>query len=219
MKDELENSLINSIGKENLENIAIDYGEIALDSLITNNTLKDIPVINTVIAIAKTGLSVRDSILMKKILLFLFETKSMGYKEKKEFMASVNYESKYRTRVGEQLMIFLDKVDDFEKPRIIGRLFKNLVNKNISYDLFLRLCSITIRSFTPDFKELARFSAGKEIETYSIENLTNQGLLSVDIENKEKKKLTFKGIEEKSNPNLKYKMNQLSELFLKYGLS
>lgn len=214
----VEKSLIESIGNDTVKSFTKDFGELLIDSMIIDDSLKSIPVISTIFNLGKAGLNLRDHILMKKIVQFLFETDSLGYKEKKEFIESVNYNSKYRARVGEQLLLFLDRIDDLEKPIIIGKLFKNCVNKNISYDTFLRLSSIVIRVFTPDIISLNEYNSGKNISKVALENLTNQGLLSLDLKSEHKQALSFKGIENKDHNSLSYELNELSYLLIKFGL-
>jgi len=218
MKDQIGNSLIESIGNDTLKSITKDYGELILDSLTSDETIKSIPIISTLQNLRKAGINLRDNILLKKILQFLSETESLGYREKKEFEDNVNHNSKYRTKVGEQLIIYLEKIDDFEKPIIIGKLFKNVVSNNIDYDTFLRLSSIVVRSFSPDLIALKEHSENTLISNMAKENLSNQGLLSPYIESKDEKVLSFDGIKDSNKNSIIYKLNDLSHMLINFGL-
>ena len=52
----------------------------------------------------------------------------------------------------------------------------------------------------------------------ALENLANQGLLSLNIKSEKQQSLTFSGIEQKSQNFLDYELNELSKMLIRYGL-
>ena len=51
---------------------------MGIDAVLSEGPLKDIPVVNTVVALGKLGISINDRLLIKKLLAFLshFQTVS-----------------------------------------------------------------------------------------------------------------------------------------------
>jgi len=218
MRKNINDTIFESIGNKNVQGLVKDYGELALDQVLSDEAVKKIPVIGTLINITQLGYTIKDHIFTKKVLKFLFELESIGYTEKKEFIDEVNYNPKFRTKVGEHLVLILERIDDLEKPAILGRLFKSTLNKQIPYETFLRLSSILIRSFSPDLIALKDFSNTGKISKIAKENLANQGLLSVEIIQGKKSVETILGVEQTDVNELEYRTNSLSELLIKYGL-
>ena len=66
-----EASIKESILSEQAVSLASEYSEIALDSILQDGILKDIPVINTIIGISKASIAIRDRLLIKKLFNFL----------------------------------------------------------------------------------------------------------------------------------------------------
>jgi len=217
--NELNHTIIDSIGKENLGEYTKDILEIGVDSIMTDSILKDIPAIGTLINLSKVGVSIRDGILAKKIIRFLDEVDNIGYFERKEFIENISYDKKYRVRVGESLIMLLEKMDDLEKPHIMGRLFNCTIKKQIDYEMFLRLSSIVVRSFSPDLIALQSFAKGRSISEIAKENLSNQGLLSAAIKKGSEVESTILGLKEKETNKLDYQMNSLGALLIKFGFN
>lgn len=215
--DDLNESILDSIGKENLGEYTKDIIELGVDSVLKDGILKDLPAIGTLINISKLGVSIRDGILGKKILRFLEQVDNIGYYERKEFIEDISFDRKFRIRVGESLILLLEKMDDLEKPSIMGRLFNSNIKKEIDYEMFLRLSSIVVRSFSPDLVALKDYSTGINISSIAMENLANQGLLTVTIQKRNEAEKTILGIQDKEINTLEYKMNKLGELLIKYG--
>ncbi len=53
-----ETSLIGTIGKSDSINLAIDSGEVLLDQLLNDGPVKDIPIIGSVVKVAKAGIDI-----------------------------------------------------------------------------------------------------------------------------------------------------------------
>ncbi|MEQ8551927.1 MAG: hypothetical protein RIC06_00400 [Cyclobacteriaceae bacterium] len=59
---DLSNALGKTLRQDNLTNLGVGIGEVLTDSFLDDGTLKEIPILGTLIGIAKTGLSLRDCI-------------------------------------------------------------------------------------------------------------------------------------------------------------
>ena len=180
---EIEQSLDKTIDSSNLEGLTTDFAEIALDSVMEDGILKEIPVFGTIFKVAKLGVNVNDFLLYKKVFKFLFQIKDISLDKRQQFYENIKETEDYNKNVGEAVLLLLDKLDDMEKPAIIGKLFAETLNGNLDYKTFLRLSYIVERMFAPDIQELRKVKNGQPVELDTKSNLYNLGLMSRQILN------------------------------------
>ncbi|WP_180904020.1 hypothetical protein, partial [Flavobacterium chungangense] len=72
--------------------LATDYSEIYIDDLIQNETLKEIPIIKTVVGVIKTGISINKFFFAKKLLSFIreFNSGQIDAEKKDKFQKKIN---------------------------------------------------------------------------------------------------------------------------------
>ncbi|MEC5156542.1 hypothetical protein [Chryseobacterium sp. MP_3.2] len=56
----------------------------------------------------------------------------------------------YNHKVGEKISEIVNRIDSDGKPQVFGRLFRNLIHKNLSYRDFLKLTNIVEKTFYYD---------------------------------------------------------------------
>lgn len=133
--------------------------------------------------------SISDKILGEKLLHFLKELEGI---DDALLMKEINYiddSQKYKQNIGRKLLEIISQIDSEEKPQIIGKLFKNILTKNISYDEFLRLSFLVRNIFISDLlvlKEAKYFQTIKyrlkPLYAYQIpKNLISQDLFSYGL--------------------------------------
>lgn len=139
---QLGNSFENSLASDTAIDIASEYGEIALDSVITDSgVLKEIPIIKTIIAVAKLGSSVKEAYFIKKLLKFLFKLKEVSIEEKEKFLNSFKDE-KNKKKVLEQILILIDRHDDVLKSEFLANLFAAYIRGEIDNITFFKLSNV-----------------------------------------------------------------------------
>lgn len=222
MEKDLVNSLDVSIRKSDLSNLVKIGSEIALDNVLKDGLLKDIPVFNTLVQVYNATNQIREEIFTKKVYRFLFEINDITIEKRREFIKRLERDKVYKRKVGETLVILLDRLDNMEKPIIIGKLFKACIEEKISYKMFLRLSSIVDKSFLPDLKVIADNYPNSYLTNFlrdiQIENLYNLGILKLNITNK--KKIDSKtGLRTKNTEKLKYSINEFGHKLIKIGLN
>ena len=155
----------NEIGKalvsNNLDN-ALDYAEIGLDAFVSDDILKEIPIVKTVVGVVKSGLKVKEIFFTKKILTFLKEFHSG--KLPKEKLSKFQYEfdnnEKYREKVLQEIMVFNDTFLQIEKSKVFANLFAAHLNDAFGWDDFINLsyCLNQLNMFgVPLFDDMAEF--------------------------------------------------------------
>ena len=194
--------------KTDLSGVSADYLELGLDSILDDGLLKDIPVVNSIISLYKTGVNLRERFLIKKLLVFLTSLSDTAIEDRIEFIRKHEKES---AKIGEELIILLDRLDHVNKPEYVAKLFKHYLNEEISLIIYRRLCQIIDKCFIEDLKFLKE-NEGSEIVT-GIEalGLANNGLAV---------RASFDGgtfDEVNYNPRTDYRINELGKLLIKYA--
>lgn len=138
-----------SILSSEAANLAQDYSEIALDSILKDGVLKDLPIIGTVLGLYKMGYSIKERHTIKKILTFLNCMNDISGDEKEKFVERLNDEDK-NGELFEKLLITLDRLDETIKAEMIGNLFRMYIMDVFDRQMFLRCSNIVERAFVSD---------------------------------------------------------------------
>lgn len=209
----IETALINEVTGDNLKELALDGAEIALDSFLNEEVLKEIPFFSILYKGFKVAFGIREGIFAKKIFKFLTELKDIPQEKRKEFIKKLEANHEYQHKVGEKLLIIIEQLDDIDKPTIIGKLLKAAINENITYEEFLRLSSIIQKAFLPD---LLKLKNRKGINSITQEHFNSLGIMSLKLERDE---ITLRFSSDKELlPIMKYELNRLGDKLIEFGL-
>lgn len=120
---------------------ALDYAEIGLDAFVSDEILKEIPIVKTVVGVVKSGLKVKEIFFTKKILTFLKEFHSGKLPKDKfdKFQEEFTSDEKYRAKVMEQIMVFNDTFLQIEKSKVFANLFAAHLNEAYGWNDFINL--------------------------------------------------------------------------------
>jgi hypothetical protein len=174
--DTLDSSLIS----DELINITSELTEVGIDSFFQEGILKDVPIIGTLVSLTKIGANIKDKLFLKKMLRFLYQLKEISSEKRKIFIEKINNEKKFKTKVGETLILLINKVNDYTKADFLGMLFAAAVQGDIDYKIFLKLANIVDQSHLPDLDNLLPIYQGNnnEVEDVDKDILYNLGLLA-----------------------------------------
>lgn len=175
MNDTFDNSIISN----ELINITSELTEVGLDSLLEEGVLKDLPIVGTLVGLTKIGLTIKDKLFLKKIIHFLHQLKDISSEKRQAFVDKINEDNKYKTKVGETVILIIDKLNDYSKADYLGKLFTAAIAGKIDYDTFLKLANIIDKSYIPDLNNLICLYQGKikEVDDTDKDILYNLGLL------------------------------------------
>ncbi|QEC78967.1 hypothetical protein [Mucilaginibacter ginsenosidivorax] len=131
--------------------LGMDYSEIFIDDLIDNPALKEIPLVKSVVGVIKGGIAVNQFFFAKKLLTFIqtFNSGQLDPEKKRKFQDRINTDDKYRKRVCEQVMIFVDRFIEINKAKISANVFKAYVEEKIAYEQLISL-NIGLENLHPD---------------------------------------------------------------------
>jgi hypothetical protein len=121
--------------------LAVDYSEIFIDDLMDNPALKEIPLVKSVVGVVKGGIAVNQFFFAKKLLTFIqtFNSGQIDPEKKSKFQERINKDDRYRKKVCEQIMVFIDRFIEINKAKISANLFKAYVEEKITYEQLISL--------------------------------------------------------------------------------
>ena len=154
MDDSRDLSILETLKNSDLNSVSEDFAEIAIDSLLKDGFLKDIPVINTILSIYKTGISVKDLLFMRKILYFLNGMNEISLEDRMKMLGKLEKDNK---RFGEMIILCLERMDDMEKPRLFAKAFSLLAKGSINTKDFFALKNVIENVNLSDIEEIVKF--------------------------------------------------------------
>ena len=173
----LSESMELTMDKGNLSVLG-DLGEVAIDAVMNDGILRDVPILSAVVGVGKCIRNVSDVLFAKKLIVFLYGLKDADAKQREDAIAKWESDSKYRIRVGETLLNMVHRCDDTQKARWLSQLFCDLVLKRGWGDMFMRAEKVLSSLSVVDvYAFLAQpIDKYKELSIDETEWYTNSGL-------------------------------------------
>jgi hypothetical protein len=177
----LSSSLVDTIATEGGVDLLAGLGEVTFDAMINQGLLRDVPVIGSLVQLVKLGFGVREYVFIRKLQKFATALKDVDGNQRDHFGERIERDKEFRTRVGENLILVIDRLDDMGKPELVGKAFAALMKDEIPYDTFVRISTTIDRVFLPDLIEFSRYGHSLEITKDWAQNLAAHGLLSTKV--------------------------------------
>jgi hypothetical protein len=135
-------------------------GDTALDVAIESGSFNQIPIVGLVFGMAKSGRDLRERYLLRKLARFLYSSAALSTEERNHF--SLGFESEAEQEdFGARLLILVERADDLEKPKILGRLLVAHARGAFSRNSLLRMSLMVDRSLMDDLELLKTFREGR----------------------------------------------------------
>jgi uncharacterized protein (UPF0335 family) len=136
----------------------VAFNEIipSLDHLFHNPILQLLPIIKDVYNLALLIKSISDRIFIEKLSRFLFEIDKLSSDQKEKFLETYGEDTKSLQRIGEILILLIDKLDDMEKTEMAGKAFCSFVRGEISFEHFQRIGMVLNNTLLCDLKSFCR---------------------------------------------------------------
>jgi hypothetical protein len=145
--------LINSI-KGDLGEVGVDLTEVAIDALLDEGVIRDVPIVGSLKALFSAAVNIKDYFYLKKVLIFLSELKESSKEEREDFVTHNFASDSQVNAVGEKLLLLLERSDDIEKARIYGKIIRHSILNNITRDRAFRLCYMVDKVYLKDVSVL-----------------------------------------------------------------
>lgn len=137
--DGLGGSLIDSILNSRAVACAATITDVALDKLTTVAVLSEIPVLDLAYKVYGGITMIRNDLFLKKLIYFLSGCDKKDFQEKTELEQRLEMDLAFRNKVGEDLLLLLERQDHFEKAPLLGKVFAARLREEINEDIFFRL--------------------------------------------------------------------------------
>jgi hypothetical protein len=191
-----------AVSAPGLDDLLSDYAELGLDQLIDADTVSDIPIVRSVVAVVRMGIGIRNRLFARKLLDFLTGFRGISEWERHDMVSRLEADPAYGRRVGEHLTELLDRIESHKKPKMLARVFRAYADKTIDGTMLQRLCVVIERvpSFEiPAFRSYCETAPEKRsTPIVTLQNLQAAGLFTVD---------SYAG-------GLGYNLNEVGEQFL-----
>lgn len=102
-----------------LKEISLDLIENVLDNNISNEVLREIPILKSLVAVRNFYTSYSDRIFIKKAMNVLLELGDISWDERLELTSDLNDGD---SRGAEKILLVIDKLETIKKCKIFGRL-------------------------------------------------------------------------------------------------
>ena len=179
-------ALVRTLASHELGNIVFDSAEVALDSVLTEGVLSELPIVGTVVNLAKAGQSVAEELFLRKLLRFLLELRSVPVEDRAKLLAKYPDGTKGQRDLGENLLLTLERLDSVQKPALLARFFAAYIREQIDYLTFSRLAQALERfnlALTPHLSWFYTHVGPPMETTEDIQHeLSLAGLLTASLE-------------------------------------
>lgn len=206
-----EMSLIETIGKSNLSDLALDTTEALLDQLLQGGLLRDIPFVGSLVNLTKAGVDISNYLFLRKTARFLYYLKDVPEEERRRFIVQLGVDEKFKKRVGENLFLLLHRLDDMQKPELLGRVFKAYMEGKIDNLTFQKLSAAVDRIRIYNVPYLLEFYSKppdpKEEDDEALQDLAFCGLVTAPV------------VEGLVLGRVGYTSNNLGQLFIEIALN
>lgn len=158
----------NNLDLNILKDTTLDYSEILLDSFLKDGVFKEVPVVKTIVALGKTGLGIRDYLLANKLCAFMKNIQDIPQEKIDKFISKIDNPKKI-IEIGMKIIQLLDKLDETKKAELVGKLYKLLINKEITISEYFRVCHLIDKCFYNDILKLNYFKTNESITSHNLE--------------------------------------------------
>lgn len=180
---ELGTAVVETLSSSEVQDLMKEYAEIGLDTALSEGLLKDIPLVGTIVGLAKVGISVSDRILIRKIIKFLGPLSDLSDKRRQEMVQKLEADTAYGRKVGEHLIEILDRLEAHCKPQMIALAFKAYAKGEIDATMLHRLNYAIDRIPSYEINKVRRIHEMSDEERLEANMATLQALLNAGLVN------------------------------------
>lgn len=211
----------NSLLETPIVDIVAEYAELSIDSLLSNDTLKEFPIVKTFIGLGNIAYNMHTRNMLKQTITFIneFNKGIIDPNKKERYRKKLQANPRKSEEELGRVLILLDRNIDKMKSVFEAKFFRAYINEIISWNEFCELCDITDRLFISDIAilQVAYGNNGIKIKsgiTYQHDRLSSVGLL----ENKIRYYGGVEFVDFNDERNQTYmKLSNIGELFCRLG--
>ena len=156
-KENLVGSLEDSL-TENMFDTVGDLAEVGLDAVMDDGVLKEIPLLSTVAGIYKIGHTIKERHTIKQLALFVTEL-NKGCVDKNKtnrILEKLNGNQQQSKQEIEYILVVLDSYLEYEKPKMLAKLYMAYLEQRIGWDRVFDVRSDTKNAFATGRENFAK---------------------------------------------------------------
>ena len=211
------------VNSSELKDITADIVEKVLDNQISDELLKEVPIVKTLVGIRNIYSSYTDRIFIKKAMNVLLELGDVNWKQRVELTRELDDEDSSGT---EKILMAIDRLETIKKCKIFGRLCKLKALNKMDAEDFSRLTKLIQDAYLDDLELIIYFVSQKEKKKWRIYEEEYYPLISLGLiyqVQSEQKPIERVQQYNEYDPEFKggeiefdYELSMLGDLLLKY---
>lgn len=149
-------SFRDSIFRDNTD-ILMEYGEIAIDTVLDQGLFSSFPIVNTITAICKTGLNIKERNYLRQTFAFIkgFNGGNMEQSKIDEYREKLISDKKRAEQELGRIVVILDSAIEQKQSEILGRFYRAYIQENYDWDMFRQLSAANQKLFFNDYEMLS----------------------------------------------------------------
>jgi hypothetical protein len=151
-------AIANVLQSDSVVNVGKEYLELGIDTLLEAGVLKDIPFVNSVVGIFNAVGSVKDQLLVTKLIRFLGQLSDISIEDRVRMVERLNEDDKFSGGVGSAIIEILDRMESEKKPELAAKCFAAYARIDISFEELRRILWALERIPSFDIEKLVEFS-------------------------------------------------------------
>jgi hypothetical protein len=188
-RDDIGPSLVDSFLSREVTGIAASLTDVVLSELTSETILGRVPVFGAIFNFYKGCMSISDQLFLRKIAYFLAGCEKNDSFEKTQFQQQLAIDHKLRVKVGEDLLLILESIENFEKAAALGKVFMGRLREEIDENTFFKLATAIknasiadLRALELSYKRIAAYDpeGGKPFSD-TLDDATAQSLFNVGL--------------------------------------
>jgi hypothetical protein len=181
----------------NFQDLLADNTEVAIDTLLGNEVIKEIPILGSSIKIIRGIQSLRDRAYLNKVKLFIEKVGQINEDQKQRIISESKKSEKSRAKFGDSIFTTIEQSDSTVKMEYLAIAFEAFLNKDFEESDLRLICHIIRYTFSDDLIDLVEY----ENPNTDLKHVVSTGLAEVFYEH-----LKFDG-----NAEPKYKLSCSAE--------
>ena len=165
------------VQSKDLREITLDLVEKVLDSQITDDLLREVPIVKSIVAVKNIYTSYSDRIFIKKAMAVLLELSEVTASDRQKLVEELSDEDQNGT---EKILMAIDKLDSIRKCKVYGRLCKLRALGKISINGFLRLSKVIHDAYLDDLHQIIYLERNKKNDETGFVSFVHSKMMTLN---------------------------------------
>lgn len=157
---------------ENFQDLLADNTEVAIDALLDNEVIKEIPILGSSLKIIRGIQSLRDRAYLYKVKLFIEKVGQINDDQKQRIISESKKSEKSRAKFGDAIFTTIEQSDSSVKIEYMAIAFEAFLNKDFEESDLRLICHIIRNTFSDELIDIIE----NEYPTTDLKYVVSTGL-------------------------------------------